>query len=66
MEQPTIIWILFSGVFAILQAVIIGGIFGLFRKLLDFEHRLSILEGISEERGGRLDRLARRILEQGG
>jgi len=57
MEQATIIWILFSGVFAILQALIIGGIFGLFRKLLDFEARLSFLEGVHTERGGRIDRL---------
>jgi len=52
MEQSTIIWILFSGVFAILQALIIGGIFGLFRTVLHFEHRLSILEGVHQERGG--------------
>ncbi len=57
MEQTTIIWILFSGVFAILQAFIIGGIFGLFRKLLDFESRLSFLEGVHGERGSRIDTL---------
>lgn len=61
MDQATIIWILFSGIFAILQAFIIGGIFGLFRKLLDFEHRVSFLEGVHGERGGRID-----TLEEGG
>ncbi len=61
MGEATIIWILFSGIFAILQAFIIGGIFGLFRKLLDFEHRLSFLEGVHAERGSRID-----TLEEGG
>jgi hypothetical protein len=61
MDQATIIWILISGVLAILQAIIIGGIFGCFRKLLDFEHRLSFLEGVHAERGSRID-----TLEEGG
>ncbi len=61
MEQPTIIWILFSGIFAVLQALIIGGIFGIFRQLLHLEHRLSLLEGVHQERGSRIDRL-----EEGG
>jgi len=57
MEQGTIIWILISGVLAILQGIIIGGIFGTFKKLLDLESRLSFLEGVHGERGSRINTL---------
>jgi len=36
---------------------------GLFRKLIDFEHRLSVLEGISDERRDRFARVETRVNE---
>jgi len=48
-----IVWGIIFGVFGVLQALFVGGLLGLFRKLIDFEHRLSVLEGISDERRSR-------------
>ena len=50
MGEITIVWGIVLGVFGVLQLLLVGGIMGLFRKLIDFEHRLSMLEGISDER----------------
>jgi len=51
--EITIVWGIVLGVFGVLQLLLVGGIMGLFRKLIDFEHRLSMLEGISDERRSR-------------
>ena len=58
-------WYLIAGfvlvLLGLLQALVVGGVFGLFSKVLDTEHRLSLLEGICEERRNALSRMERQI-----
>ena len=46
-----------GAILGVLQLLVVGGIFGLFKKLLDTERRLSTCEGVLLEREKRLLRV---------